>query len=49
LKELGEYCQGKLAGYKIPAQLELRESLPKTGVGKILRRVLLEEHVQQKK
>lgn len=49
LKELGEYCQGKLAGYKIPAQLELRESLPKTGVGKILRRVLLEEHVQHKK
>lgn len=49
LSDLIEFCQGKLAGYKIPTQLELRESLPKTGVGKILRRVLLEEHLQNTK
>jgi long-chain acyl-CoA synthetase len=49
LADLVDFCQEKLAGYKIPAQLEVRNSLPKTGVGKILRRVLLEEHNQNKR
>lgn len=48
LADLETFCQEKLAGYKIPSQLEVRESLPKTGVGKILRRVLIEEHNQNK-
>jgi long-chain acyl-CoA synthetase len=41
--ELREHCRGKLAAYKIPRQIEFRESLPKTQIGKILRRVLIEE------
>jgi long-chain acyl-CoA synthetase len=49
LADVVDFCQEKLAGYKIPAQLEVRNSLPKTGVGKILRRVLLEEHNQNKR
>jgi acyl-CoA synthetase (AMP-forming)/AMP-acid ligase II len=38
--ELRAHCRGKLAPYKIPAQIEFRDSLPKTLTGKILRRAL---------
>jgi long-chain acyl-CoA synthetase len=37
---LREYCQKNLTRYKVPKQIEFRESLPKSPVGKILRRVL---------
>jgi long-chain acyl-CoA synthetase len=43
IEELKEHCARDLAEFKRPAQLELRESLPKSAVGKILRRVLREE------
>ena len=43
-EELIAHCTGGLAEFKVPAKLELRESLPKTAVGKILHRVLREEH-----
>jgi long-chain acyl-CoA synthetase len=36
-----------LSGYKVPKQIEFRESLPETLVGKVLRRVLLEEEKQK--
>ncbi|WP_027015208.1 AMP-binding protein [Comamonas composti] len=36
------YCQDKLTGYKRPRQIEFRNDLPKTNVGKILRRALRE-------
>jgi long-chain acyl-CoA synthetase len=42
-KELIEYCRGNLTGYKVPKQVEFRKELPKTNVGKILRRALREE------
>ncbi|MBD0325747.1 MAG: long-chain fatty acid--CoA ligase [Pyrinomonadaceae bacterium] len=42
-KELIEFCRGGLAEFKVPARIEIRESLPKTAVGKILHRVLREE------
>ncbi|HEX8922213.1 MAG TPA: long-chain fatty acid--CoA ligase, partial [Pyrinomonadaceae bacterium] len=42
-EELIEHCKGGLAEFKVPVKLELRESLPKTAVGKILHRVLREE------
>ena len=42
--ELIEHCRGGLAEFKVPCQIEMRESLPKTAVGKILHRVLREEH-----
>jgi len=35
-----EHCKANLTGYKIPREVEFRESLPKTPVGKILRREL---------
>ncbi|MBQ7586287.1 MAG: long-chain fatty acid--CoA ligase [Desulfovibrionaceae bacterium] len=41
--EIVAFCRKKLASYKVPRQVEFRESLPKTIVGKILRRHLREE------
>ena len=34
------HCRVSLTGYKIPRQVEFRSELPKTNVGKILRRAL---------
>ncbi len=39
-KDLIEFCKDKLTGYKRPRQVEFRTELPKTNVGKILRREL---------
>ena len=41
--ELRAYCRERLAPYKVPAIIEFRKDLPKTMVGKVLRRVLVEE------
>jgi len=41
--ELRAYCRERLAPYKVPAKVEFRSDLPKTMVGKVLRRVLVEE------
>jgi long-chain acyl-CoA synthetase len=35
-----------MAPFKVPTQVEFRDELPKTTVGKILRRVLVEENMQ---
>jgi len=42
-KELLEHCRHGLTGYKMPKSVEFRTELPKTNVGKILRRKLREE------
>ncbi|MBM7096519.1 long-chain-fatty-acid--CoA ligase [Bacillus sp. H-16] len=42
-EELEEYCRKHLAAYKVPRLVEFRDELPKTMIGKILRRVLVEE------
>jgi long-chain acyl-CoA synthetase len=42
-EELREFCRGRLAPYKVPAQVEFRDDLPKTMVGKVLRRALTTE------
>ena len=39
-QDLRRYMLGQLAGYKVPKQIEFRAELPKTNVGKILRRAL---------
>jgi long-chain acyl-CoA synthetase len=39
-EELRAYCREKLAPYKVPSRVEFRADLPKTLVGKILRRAL---------
>ncbi len=41
--ELRAHCRERLAPYKVPVQVEFRKELPKTMVGKVLRRVLVEE------
>ncbi|MBN6885569.1 long-chain acyl-CoA synthetase [Cytobacillus horneckiae] len=46
-EEIIKWCRDRLAKYKIPKQIEFREQLPKTAVGKILRRALAEEHLEQ--
>ncbi len=41
-KELIQHCKENLTGYKVPKELEFRKELPKSNVGKILRRKLKE-------
>lgn len=38
-----EYCRKNLTAYKVPREVEFRDELPKTNVGKILRRALRDE------
>jgi len=48
-EEVHEFCKEKLAAYKRPKDIEFREELPKSAVGKILRKVLrAEEEAKQK-
>ncbi len=42
-EEIMEFCRERLAAYKAPKIVEFRDSLPKSAVGKILRRILREE------
>jgi long-chain acyl-CoA synthetase len=42
-EELRMYCRERLAPYKVPAQINFRSELPKTMVGKVLRRALVAE------
>ncbi|MFP4168537.1 MAG: long-chain-fatty-acid--CoA ligase [Desulfonatronovibrionaceae bacterium] len=44
--EIISFCRQKMAAYKIPKKIEFREELPKTMVGKILRRALREEEIK---
>ncbi len=39
-EEILGWCREKLAPYKVPREVEFRDSLPKTIVGKVLRREL---------
>jgi long-chain acyl-CoA synthetase len=41
--ELRSFCKDSLTGYKVPKQIIFRDALPKTNVGKVLRRALREE------
>lgn len=47
-EELDEHCRKRLAAYKIPRQYEVRSTLPKTIVGKVLRRQLQDEDKQRR-
>jgi len=42
--EIKAFCKEKLAAYKVPTHYEFRSELPKTTVGKILRRELVRQH-----
>ncbi|HMQ32038.1 MAG TPA: long-chain fatty acid--CoA ligase [Chloroflexaceae bacterium] len=48
-EEIKEFCKLHLAEYKIPRAVEFRSELPKTMVGKVLRRVLVEEEKAKQK
>ncbi|MGO9019714.1 MAG: AMP-binding enzyme, partial [Syntrophobacteraceae bacterium] len=37
------FCKEKLAAYKVPRSVEFRDELPKSAVGKILRKILRDE------
>jgi long-chain acyl-CoA synthetase len=41
--EIRAFCKGQLAPHKIPREIDFRAELPKTQVGKVLRRVLVDE------
>ena len=41
--EIRDFCKERLAPYKVPSLVEFRSELPKTQIGKVLRRVLMEE------
>lgn len=42
-EELRAFCKERLTGYKVPKHIEIRESLPKSAVGKPLSRILIDE------
>lgn len=46
-EELNNFCREHLASYKVPHKFEFRKELPKTAVGKILRRALVEEEKEK--
>ncbi len=46
-EEIIEFCKDKLAKYKLPSVIEFKESLPKSAVGKVLRRELREIEIKQ--
>jgi long-chain acyl-CoA synthetase len=48
-EEIIEFCRPRLARYKIPKLIEFRDSLPKSLIGKVLRRVLMEEEEKKSK
>ena len=47
--ELKAFCKERLAAYKVPTHYEFRSELPKTTVGKILRRELVRQHKEENK
>lgn len=46
-KDLNEFVRKNIAAYKVPRLYEFRDALPKTAVGKILRRTLVEEDIKK--
>ena len=42
-----QYCKEQLTAYKVPKSIEFREDLPKSNVGKILRRELRDEEIKK--
>lgn len=47
--EIKAWCKERLAAYKVPTHYEFRSELPKTTVGKILRRELVRQHKETEK
>src|SRR5690606_19610003 len=47
--EIRTFCKEYLADYKVPKSVEFRKEIPKSPIGKVLRRVLVEEEVAKQK
>jgi long-chain acyl-CoA synthetase len=47
-EEVKNWCEENLASYKVPSEVEFRTSLPRSLVGKLLRRELIREHKERK-
>jgi long-chain acyl-CoA synthetase len=47
LEEVKSWCKERLAAFKVPTHVEFRDELPKTTVGKILRRELVRQHNEE--
>jgi long-chain acyl-CoA synthetase len=45
--EIIQYCREQLSKFKVPKEVEFRDQLPKTLVGKVLRRVLRDEEMKK--
>lgn len=45
--EVLAYCRERLAQFKVPRQIEFRDALPRTMVGKVLRRILRAEELEK--
>jgi long-chain acyl-CoA synthetase len=45
-EEITRWCEKDLVYYKVPVQVQFRDSLPRTAVGKVLRRELVREHLE---
>ena len=48
-EEIITFCREKLAAYKVPRRVEFRDSLPKSVIGKVLRKILREEEEARQK
>jgi long-chain acyl-CoA synthetase len=46
-EEIQAWCKDQMAKFKVPTHVEFRDELPKTTVGKILRRELVKQHRDQ--
>lgn len=47
VRQVRDYCRERLTSYKVPRLVEFRTHLPKSNVGKVLRRTLLEEELNR--
>ena len=47
-EEMVAWCDGKLAKYKWPSEIEFRDELPKTNVGKVLKKELKAEEMEKR-
>ena len=48
-KQLVEHCKGKVAVYKLPREVEFIDAMPRTAVGKLLRRMLRQRELEKGK
>jgi|SRR5579884_434502 len=48
VEEIISFCRKELSKFKVPQEIEFRKELPKTIIGKVLRRILIEEEMKKR-